>query len=134
MPRQDLPPVSCILMGSEAEMIRFELRLTIPQFEVVHLATIARKEWETVGHSWLLVIGDYRLGFKISSTGEYANLRVFIGYNLPSSPGCDCWDTFLPQLTPDGAFGRWSTARAPILMEVLSGRKSAQGRLHLFGD
>jgi hypothetical protein len=45
-----------------------------------------RKEWETIGRPWLLVIGDYRLGFEIASAGESANLRVFIGHNLPSSP------------------------------------------------
>lgn len=46
-----------------------------------------RKEWETVGSPRLLVIGSYRLGFEISSVGGRAELRVFIGYNLPSSPG-----------------------------------------------
>jgi hypothetical protein len=46
-----------------------------------------RKEWETIEHPRLLVIGDDRLGFEIASVGEYANLRAFIVYNLPSSPG-----------------------------------------------
>jgi hypothetical protein len=46
-----------------------------------------RKEWDTVGSPRLLVIGGYRLGFGISSVGERTELRVFIGYNLPSSPG-----------------------------------------------
>jgi hypothetical protein len=46
-----------------------------------------RKEWETVGTPRLLVIGGYRLGFDIASDGEQADLRVFIGYDLPSSPG-----------------------------------------------
>jgi hypothetical protein len=35
----------------------------------------------------LLVIGGSRLVFEIASAGEHAELRVFIGYDLPSSPG-----------------------------------------------
>jgi hypothetical protein len=46
-----------------------------------------RKEWETVGTPRLLVIGSYRLGFDVSTTGKRANLSVFIGYNLPATPG-----------------------------------------------
>ena len=46
-----------------------------------------RKEWETIGSPRLLVISGYRLGFEIASVGKQAELRVFIGYNLPSSPG-----------------------------------------------
>src|SRR4051812_34553551 len=42
---------------------------------------------ETAGTPRLLVIGGYRLGFDLASSGEQADLRVFIGYDLPSSPG-----------------------------------------------
>ncbi len=44
------------------------------------------KVWETVGSPTLLVIGNYRLGFDIASKGNSSDLRVFIEYDLPSSP------------------------------------------------
>lgn len=47
---------------------------------------LQRKEWETVGSPQLLVIGRYRLGFEIASIRQLAELRVFIGYDLPSAP------------------------------------------------
>ena len=45
------------------------------------------KEWETIGSPRLLVIGSYRLGLEVASVGIRAEVRVFIGYNHPSSPG-----------------------------------------------
>jgi hypothetical protein len=45
------------------------------------------KAWETVGAPRLLVIGGYRLGFDVTSLQQDVVLRVFMGYNLPSSPG-----------------------------------------------
>jgi hypothetical protein len=45
------------------------------------------KAWETVGTPKLLVIGNYRLGFDIASRGNSSDLRIFIDYDLPSSPG-----------------------------------------------
>ena len=44
------------------------------------------KTWETVGNPKLLVIGNYRLGFDIASKDNSSDLRVFIDYDLPSSP------------------------------------------------
>jgi Polyketide cyclase / dehydrase and lipid transport len=44
------------------------------------------KAWETVGSPKLLVIGNYRLGFDIAPSGNSSDLRVFIDYDLPSSP------------------------------------------------
>jgi hypothetical protein len=46
-----------------------------------------QKVWETVGTPRLLVIGPYRLGFKIVPSGEASEITVFIEYALPSSPG-----------------------------------------------
>ena len=46
-----------------------------------------RKEWETVGTPRLLVIGGYRLGFDVTTAGKPVSLSVFIGYNLPVTPG-----------------------------------------------
>lgn len=45
------------------------------------------KEWETVGTPRLLVIRGYRLGFDVATTGKSARLNVFIGYDLPATPG-----------------------------------------------
>jgi hypothetical protein len=44
------------------------------------------KAWETVGSPKLLVIGNYRLGFDVAPKGNSSDLRVFIDYDLPSSP------------------------------------------------
>jgi Polyketide cyclase / dehydrase and lipid transport len=44
------------------------------------------KAWATVGNPALLVIGNYRLGFDIASKGTSSDLRIFIDYDLPSSP------------------------------------------------
>lgn len=43
------------------------------------------KAWETVGSPKLLVIGNYRLGFDIVSSGNSSELRIFIDYDLPPS-------------------------------------------------
>jgi hypothetical protein len=44
-----------------------------------------RKRWETVGSPRLLVIGSYRMGFKVTLCGSGSLLRVVIDYALPSS-------------------------------------------------
>ena len=41
------------------------------------------KTWETVGVPRLLVVGSYRMGFRISSDGTQSRLNVFIDYELP---------------------------------------------------
>ena len=41
-----------------------------------------RKAWQTVDAK-LLVIGQYRLGFALSPSGDRSLLRVFIDYELP---------------------------------------------------
>lgn len=40
------------------------------------------KAWQTT-HAKLLVIGQYRLGFALSPSGEGSRLRVFIDYDVP---------------------------------------------------
>jgi hypothetical protein len=76
------------VVGSHVRMTGRMLGVELALDEVVRIREPPyRKMWETIGHPRLPVIGDYRLGFDIASAGEYANLRVFIGYNLPSSPG-----------------------------------------------
>ena len=69
------------VVGSHVRMTGRMLGVDLVLDEVVRVREPPyRKEWETIGHPRLLVIGDYRLGFEIASVGEYANLRVFIGY------------------------------------------------------
>jgi hypothetical protein len=41
------------------------------------------KEWTTVGKPRLLVIGGYRMGFRIEDAGPASRLTVFIDYDLP---------------------------------------------------
>jgi len=41
------------------------------------------KEWETVGKVKLVVIGDYRLGFRLEDMGNNAKITVYIDYSLP---------------------------------------------------
>jgi hypothetical protein len=41
------------------------------------------KIWETVGMPKLVIIGSYRLGFKIKEEAENSRFRVFIDYDLP---------------------------------------------------
>ncbi len=45
----------------------------------------ARKVWETTAPPRLLVIGDYRMGYDITSQGATSLLRVFIDYALPGT-------------------------------------------------
>jgi hypothetical protein len=44
------------------------------------------KAWETTGRPRLLVIDNYRLGFEITEQDKSSKLRVFIDYNLPTTP------------------------------------------------
>ncbi len=43
------------------------------------------KTWQTVGKIRLLVIGHYRMGFKIKPDSRGSVLKVFIDYELPKS-------------------------------------------------
>jgi hypothetical protein len=43
------------------------------------------KTWETVGEPNLIVIGRYRMGFRLSGAGPHSKLQVFIDYDLPSA-------------------------------------------------
>jgi len=45
-----------------------------------------RKAWRTVGTPRLLVIGHYRMGFEINAENGGSKLRVFIDYELPTTP------------------------------------------------
>ncbi|MBI3715752.1 MAG: SRPBCC family protein [Betaproteobacteria bacterium] len=45
----------------------------------------SHKTWETRGEPHLLVIGAYRMGFRISPHAQRSCLAVFIDYRLPPS-------------------------------------------------
>lgn len=52
---------------------------------VTHHEPPRRKEWETVGAPKLLVIGNYKMGFEISTKNSISQLKVFIDYELPEA-------------------------------------------------
>ncbi|HWP12346.1 MAG TPA: SRPBCC family protein [Ramlibacter sp.] len=60
------------------------------------------KAWVTAGQPRLLVIGQYRMGFRIVPTAEASHLTVFIDYRWPSSP----W-LRLPARLFASAYARW---------------------------
>lgn len=61
------------------------------------------KTWQTVGQPRLLVIGHYRMGFRLSSRGPTSILTVFIDYDDPPGP----WSVLGRLLGP--AYARWCT-------------------------
>jgi hypothetical protein len=65
-----------------------------------------RKVWQTTGIPRLLVIGAYRMGFEIITTGERSRLRVFIDYSLPARSSSR-WLGYLFA----GYYARWCTER-----------------------
>jgi hypothetical protein len=74
-------------VGSHVQMAGRMMGLDLFLEEVVTERVPPRhKAWETVGNPKLLVIGNYRLGFNIASSGNSSDLRIFIDYDLPSSP------------------------------------------------
>jgi hypothetical protein len=66
----------------------------------------SHKVWETVGQPRLLVIGSYRMGFRITPSGDGCRLVVHIDYARPES---------LPQRwlgrLLGGAYARWCVRR-----------------------
>jgi hypothetical protein len=74
-----------------------------------------RKVWETIGVPRLVVIGEYRMGFEVTSTHESARLRVFIDYSRPETrPGR--WLGYLfSGYTPNGVLSGWSRMRLQLL-------------------
>lgn len=65
-----------------------------------------RKTWETRGEPRLLVIGAYRMGFRISARGQGSSLQVFIDYQWPQR-GIGRW--FGGRLAR--AYAAWCTQR-----------------------
>ena len=69
--------------GSRVRMNGQVLGMTLSLAEVVtEREPPFRKAWQTIDAK-LLVIGQYRLGFALSPSGDRSMLRVFIDYDLP---------------------------------------------------
>ena len=64
------------------------------------------KVWETVGIPRLVVIGQYRMGFEVTSRGSGSLLRVFIEYALPAA-----WPEHWLGRVFGGYYARWCTQR-----------------------
>src|SRR5262245_52776085 len=69
---------SRIRMSGRIFGLRFSLEEVVTEYDFPH-----RKVWETTGTPNLLVIGHYRMGFKIGSRDIDSLLRVYIDYSLP---------------------------------------------------
>ena len=70
-------------LGSRVRMRGKIFGLTLSLDEVVtERQPPFKKAWQTVDAN-LLVIGQYRLGFALSPSGDRSVLRVFIDYDLP---------------------------------------------------
>lgn len=64
------------------------------------------KAWETNGEPQLVVIGAYRMGFRIAPAPGGSQLAVFIAYTLPSRR----WQRVLGRLFA-GSYARWCCER-----------------------
>jgi polyketide cyclase/dehydrase/lipid transport protein len=62
----------------------FGMRLSVEEV-VIERNPPHRKVWETIGAPALLVIGQYRMGFEITSQDKGSLLRVYIDYALPEN-------------------------------------------------
>lgn len=63
-----------------------------------------RKVWNTIGRPQLVVIGAYRMGYKITPISS--SLRVFIDYALPDGPISYWLDHLFGNI-----YARWCTQR-----------------------
>lgn len=62
----------------------FGLNLYLDEIITVYDPPV-QKEWKTVGDIYLIIIGRYKLGFKIISKNNNSELKVYIDYDLPTS-------------------------------------------------
>jgi uncharacterized membrane protein len=93
-------------VGSKVRMQGRVLGMTLSLDEVVtERQPPLRKAWQTVDAK-LLVIGQYRLGFDISSNGNRSAVRVFIDYDLPAK-----WPARWLGRLLGGIYARWCTGR-----------------------
>jgi len=93
-------------VGSKVCMEGRMLGMTLSLAEVVtEREPPRRKAWQTADAK-LLVIGEYRLGFDLSSRGNRSLLRVFIDYELPSK-----WPARWLGRLFGASYARWCTGR-----------------------
>jgi hypothetical protein len=73
-------------VGSKVRMAGKMMGIALALEEVVtEREPPMRKTWQTVD-ARLLVIGQYRLGFELSTEGVNSAVRIFIDYALPEKP------------------------------------------------
>ncbi len=73
---------------------------------VVERRRPALKTWVTAGQPRLLVIGPYRMGFRIAPAPGGSRLTVFIDYRWPANP----W-LWLPARLLASSYARWCCRR-----------------------
>lgn len=71
---------SIIRMSGKMMGIGMSLEEMVMERQQPHL-----KAWQTIGEPRLLVVGPYRMGFRIESAVANSLLTVFIDYDLPGS-------------------------------------------------
>lgn len=71
---------SHIRMSGKAFWMNVSLDEVVTQYEPPY-----SKAWDTVGDVKLLVIGHYRMGFKVESQGDGSRFSVYIDYDMPST-------------------------------------------------
>ena len=77
-----------------------------------------RKMWKTVGHTRLIVIGPYEMGYAVDGRSGGSELRVWIDYEPPRG-----WARFIPWL--GSMYARWCVGRMTADAAGRFGRISA---------
>lgn len=82
----DLDTAEGIRVGSKIRLSGrvFGISLLVDE-AVTERTPPSQKVWETIGEPSLLVIGQYRMGYKIERQGDSSELCVFIDYDLPKT-------------------------------------------------
>jgi hypothetical protein len=79
------------------------------------------KVWETLGEPRLLMIGAYRMGFRITPRGDHSHLIVSIDYQLPSGR----FTRWLGRVF-GRAYARWCTRRVALDAEAAFARSGVR--------
>jgi len=73
---------------------------------VIERSVPVQKVWETIGPQKMLIIDQYRMGFRLLGAGEVTHLTVIIKYNLPRT----FWNRALGKVFA-GIYARWCTEK-----------------------
>lgn len=98
--------------GVGAEIVLEGKMMGIPLFVrefVIESDCPHKKVWQTNGPQNLIVMDQYRMGFKITPAGAFSRLEVFIDYSLPSNG----LKLLLGKLLSK-AYAKWCTARMAL--------------------